>query len=138
MENAFLGTGWSFPPTFSLASKGVEMASGAEDIRQSLEILLNTRPGERVMQPDFGCDMGDFVFEPLNTTTKTLMKDRIQRAILYYESRIDVQNITLEDAPEGGMLMIDIEFIVRATNSRMNLVFPFYLEEGRQQPMISL
>src|SRR6478735_6935044 len=103
MNNAvksFLGTGWGFPPTFSSISPEVGMISNEADIKSSLEILLTTRQGERVMRPDYGCNLDELVFEPLTTTFKTYIKDLISTAILYYEPRIEVNRIDLDDTGE--------------------------------------
>ncbi|GAB3027917.1 GPW/gp25 family protein [Spirosoma pulveris] len=131
MNLTFLGRGWSFPPTFNLAINGVEMREQEDDIASSLEILLTTMPGERVMLPDFGCNMQELIFENLDTTTKTLLADKIESAILYYEPRIDLENVTLNTARElEGVVLIEITYRVRTTNSRFNFVFPFYKQEG--------
>jgi len=133
LHKSFLGTGWSFPPQFSDEGAGVRMLSDSDDIRSSLEILLSTRPGERVMLPDYGCNLEELLFEPLTTTMKTYMKDLIQTAILYHEPRITVNRIDLEDAGEReGRILIHIDYTVRATNSRFNYVFPFYIQEGTE------
>jgi uncharacterized protein len=129
-HKSFLGTGWGFPPQFSKKSTLVEMLSDEDDIRSSLEILLSTRPGERVMFPDYGCSLEELVFEPLTTTFKTYIIDLIQTAILYYEPRIDVDKIDLDDTGElEGRILISIEYTVRSTNSRFNFVYPFYKNE---------
>lgn len=131
MNLPFLGRGWSFPPTFHRSSGGVEMLEQEADIASSLEILLTTVPGERVMSPDFGCNLQELVFESLDTTLKTLMADKIETAILYYEPRIDVEEVILDDSRElEGVVLIEITYRVRATNSRFNFVFPFYKIEG--------
>lgn len=129
----FLGTGWSFPPDFDPDAQTVSMTSKNEDIRKSLQILLTTTAGERVMQPKYGCNMEELLFESLDTTTKTLIQDRIRTAILYFEPRIDVKRIGLNagNALEGELL-IEIDYVVRATNSRFNFVFPFYRNEGTE------
>ena len=128
---SFLGTGWGFPPSFSNITAQVEMLSNEADIKSSLEILLSTRQGERVMRPDYGCNLDELVFEPLTTTFKTYIKDLIATAILYYEPRIDVNKIELDDSGElEGRILIVIDYTVRATNSRFNFVFPFYKNEG--------
>jgi uncharacterized protein len=130
MIKSFLGTGWGFPPEFHKDLKQVEMLSDEEDIRSSLEILLSTRPGERVMLPDYGCNLDELVFEPLTTTFKTYIIDLIQTAILYHEPRIDVNKISLEDTGElEGRILISIEYTIRSTNSRFNFVYPFYRNE---------
>lgn len=133
INNDFLGKGWSFPPSFNPQMADVVMTEKEKDIEKSLHILLTTTVGERVMQPKFGCNMEDLVFESLNTTTKTLMKDKIQTAILYFEPRIDVTRIELNDSNQlEGEILIEVEYIVRATNSRFNFVFPYYKNEGTE------
>ncbi len=130
-KNSFLGTGWSFPPQFSKAGKSVAMTSDEEDIRKSLEILLSTRLGERIMQPRYGCNLEDLLFNPLNRTLKTYVTELINNAVLYYEPRIDVEKIDITQGNESeGELLILLDYRVRATNSRKNLVFPFYKGEG--------
>ena len=133
LHKSFLGTGWSFPPQFDNQLGSVAMLSDSEDIRSSLEILLSTRPGERVMLANYGCHLDELLFEPLTTTMKTYMKDLIQTAILYYEPRIDVNKIGLVDTGEmEGRILITVDYTIRATNSRFNYVFPFYLQEGTE------
>ncbi len=127
----FLGRGWSFPPTFNLEVSGVEMLEQEADIASSLEILLSTVPGERVMLPEFGCNLEDLLFENLDTTTKTLMTDIIETAILYFEPRIDLEKVSLDSSRElEGVVLIELIYRVRSTNSRFNFVFPFYKQEG--------
>jgi hypothetical protein len=128
---SFLGTGWGFPPAFSIETSDVGMLSDVDDIESSLEILLTTRPGERVMRPDYGCNLDELVFEPLTTTFKTYIKDLISTAILYYEPRIEVNSIELDDTGElEGRILIVIDYTVSATNTRFNFVYPFYKNEA--------
>ena len=130
---SFLGTGWSFPPTFSKPDAGVQMLSDEADIQSSLEVLLSTRRGERVMQHKYGCNLDEMVFEPLTTTFKTYIQDMIKTAILYYEPRIDAKKIELDDSRESeGVVLVIIDYVVRTTNSRFNFVYPFYKNEGTQ------
>ena len=129
----FLGTGWSFPPTFIRASRGVKMTSGEEDIDRSLEILLSTSLRERVMLPEYGANMEELLFEPIDTGLQTLIFDRLNTAILYYEPRIEVEEIVLDTSQVlEGTLLIKIDYRVRSTNSRFNFVYPFYLTEGSE------
>ncbi len=131
MIKSFLGTGWGFPPEFSKNPPQPGMLSDADDIQSSLEILLSTRQGERVMRPDYGCNLDELVFEPLTTTFKTYIQDLIRTAILYHEPRIDVNKIDLDDTGElDGRIIISIDYTVRSTNSRFNFVFPFYKKES--------
>jgi len=132
----FLGRGWTFPPQFNRAESRVEMTQGYEDIEKSLEILLGTRKGERVLLPDYGCNLDEMVFETFNESVKTYLADMVKSAILYHEPRIEPLQITIDDSYiTEGRLMIEIEFLVRATNSRFNKVYPFYLEEGTEIQM---
>src|SRR5262245_21907620 len=94
-QNSFLGRGWSFPPAFDKQLQVVRMTEDIEDIKESLELLLTTTPGERVMQPRYGCDMTELVFESLDTGTKTIIIDRIKTAILFFEPRIKAEKIEL-------------------------------------------
>ncbi|MFY0630368.1 MAG: GPW/gp25 family protein [Flavobacteriaceae bacterium] len=127
----FLGTGWSFPPEFKL--KQAKMISNEEDIESSLHILLTTRLGERVMLPEYGCNLEELLFEGLNRTLITYVVELIKTAILYHEPRIDVLEIDIsETEPLEGKLIVEIDYRIRATNSRRNMVFPFYREEGTE------
>jgi len=129
-ENSFLGKGWSFPPTFDNASGEVQMLKGEDDIQSSLRVLLATKLGERVMQPLFGCNLDAMVFELLDTTLKTEMKNLIERAILFFEPRINIDKIDIDSQNDlNGVVIITVNYIVRSTNTRGNLVFPFYLSE---------
>ncbi|MEZ4875157.1 MAG: GPW/gp25 family protein [Flavobacteriaceae bacterium] len=129
----FLGKGWGFPPHFDKKTGTVTTTADLEDINKSLHILLSTRLGERIMVPNYGCNLEELLFQPLDVTLKTYIKDLIKTAILYHEPRIDAQKITLDDSMElEGIIYIEIEYIVRITNSRGNMVFPFYKKEGTE------
>ena len=129
-DRSFLGTGWSFPPTFMDGGARLHMTSDEEDIRKSLEILLTTRIGERIMQPKYGCNTERLLFEPLDTTLQTYMQDLIKTAILYFEPRINLDKIELIPEPNEGRITIMVEYTIKGTNSRYNFVYPFYIEEG--------
>ncbi|HEY0365457.1 MAG TPA: GPW/gp25 family protein [Pyrinomonadaceae bacterium] len=127
---AFLGVGWAFPP--ALESNGsVADAVYEEDIRQAIEIIIFTNRGERVMRPEFGAGLNEFIFENVSTTTLALIETRVREALIAWEARIDIEQVSVtSDRGERNKLLIDLTYTVRATNSRHNLVFPFYLEEG--------
>ena len=132
-KDDFLGRGWSFPPNFNVQTQTVDMTEKNDDIQRSLHILLTTSVGERVMEPKYGCNMEDLLFESLDTSTKTLIKDKILTAILYFEPRITVNSIEINTQDElEGKLLIEIDYTVKATNSRLNFVFPFYKNEGTE------
>ncbi|MEM9919700.1 MAG: GPW/gp25 family protein [Bacteroidota bacterium] len=127
----FLGKGWSFPPAFSDRAGTVVMSEYEEDIRESLSILLSTTLGERFLQPSYGCDLTRLLFEPLNTTLKTYLKDLVLTAITYHEPRIKLLKADFEyDQELEGVVKVSIDYLVKATNSRINQVFPFYTNEG--------
>lgn len=142
LEDAFLGRGWAFPPAFTAPPDpnqgtaldgGAVMTAGLADIEQSLQILLTTRLGERVLVPDFGCDLLEAVFEPLDATLEARLQDLVHTAILFHEPRIDPLAVTAaEVAEQPGLVLLTVEFRVRNTNSRHNFVFPFYKQEGSE------
>lgn len=132
-DRNFIGRGWSFPPQFDSLSKTLAMTEDVEDINNSLYILLSTMTGERVMNMSYGCNLESFVFESLDTSTITYIKSKVQTAILFYESRIEVTKIEIntENILEG-VVLIEVEYIVSATNNRFNFVYPFWREEGTE------
>jgi phage baseplate assembly protein W len=137
MENAttsFLGTGWSFPPGFNSNNGSVDLVSEVEDINQSLHILLSTSLGERVMQPDYGCNLTDYMFESLNSDLIGIIKHHVENSVLLYEPRIVVEKIQVTSADSfdliEGKFLIYIEYIIPKTNSRFNYVYDFYLTEA--------
>ena len=130
-DNNFLGRGWSFPPSFSAGGADVATVAGEDDIEQSLGLLLATRRGERVMLPDFGCDLAEFLFEEISPALVGQVRDLVSDAILNHEPRVLLNSVEVSDERAGeGLLLIEIDYQVRATNSRYNLVFPFYLREA--------
>jgi uncharacterized protein len=128
----FLGTGWSFPPRFD-RDAGVTMVSGEADIEESLRILFGTQLGERLFQSKYGLDMHSLQFEAMSTTMVTLLEDRIKLSVLLYEPRIEplLVRVSTPDAVSGE-LHVELEYRVRATNSRYNLVFPFYRSDSNE------
>ena len=131
-DKAFLGRGWGFPVTTG-ADGEVAMAAFEEDIRQSIRIILGTNPGERVMRPDFGAGLNALVFEPLNTTTMALVQHRVELALVTWEPRILVESVRVSTNPEErNLLLIEVSYRVRLTNTFYNLVYPFYLLEGER------
>ena len=130
-DEQFLGLGWAFPPAFDNQGQSLRMVKAEQDIQESLGILLSTATGERVMRPNFGWRREALTFDPLSTTFAASLKHEIETAILYFEPRIDVNKITFEaNEPNEGIVSIRVDYTVRATNTRNNLVFPFYLDEA--------
>ena len=132
--NSFLGTGWSFPPTFDFESGQVELVRDLDDIRESLDILLSTSLGERVMQPDYGCNLDDYMFESLSNSLIGLIKHHVENAILFYEPRIIAEKVDVTAADSAdlieGKFTITVEYTIPETNSRYNYVFDYYLNEA--------
>lgn len=130
-DKTFLGRGWGFPPEFGKRARSARMAVAEEDINESLRILLATAPGERVMQPAYGCGMKRQVFENINESTVNLIRDSIRRAVLFFEPRITLEDIEMDTSQAyEGLLKIKLVYTVRTTNSRSNMVYPFYFREG--------
>lgn len=128
--SGFLGTGWSFPPSFGRGGAEVEMVSDAEDVHQSLQILLVTSRGERPMQETFGCDLDTVMFEEMDQALIDRVTSLIHESILEHEPRIELHTVDVSAADEAGVLQIRIDYAIRGTNSRYNMVFPFYLNEA--------
>ncbi len=130
-NKSFLGSGWSFPPKFAHTAEGLELSHDDRDIAESIYILLSTQPGERVMNPDYGCDLHSQVFATISNSTKAIIEDIITTAILYHEPRVNVVEIVIETVDmANGELSISIVYDIKATNSRKNMVYPFYLKEA--------
>ena len=131
MDTSFLGRGWGFPPTFDNQGRGLRMVEAEQDISQSLHILLSTQVGERVMRPTFGWRRDALAFEPLSTTFATLMQREIELAVLFFEPRVKLDSVNFKQlATRAGIIEMRLDYTVRATNTRSNLVFPFYLDEA--------
>jgi phage baseplate assembly protein W len=130
MAREFLGKGWKFP--VRLDSKGaIELSEYEQDIREAVWIILSTAKGERVMRPDFGCGIHDYVFASVNTANIALIESSVREALTTWEPRIEIQEVTVStENVDNGQLMISIGYTVRSTNNEFNLVYPFYLTEG--------
>nr|QNO51317.1 hypothetical protein HDBBLJII_00014 [Methanosarcinales archaeon ANME-1 ERB6] len=130
MAKEFLGRGWRFPVNVTPAGK-IMMSEHEEDIKEAIWLILSTSKGERVMRPDFGCGIYEFVFATINTTTIGLIEASVREALTLWEPRIELINVNVAtDKAEEGMLLISIDYRVRTTNNEFNLVYPFYLKEG--------
>ena len=130
MPKEFLGRGWKFPVTTDAEGR-IALSEYEQDIKEALWIILSTAKGERVMRPDFGCGVHDFVFAPINTSTLTLIETSVREALTLWEPRIELIKVEVStERIDEGKLFITIEYRVRTTNNRFNLVYPFYLTEG--------
>ena len=130
-NKSFLGSGWSFPPRFLESTEGLEISHNEQDIAESIFILLSTTPGERVMNPEYGCDLQSMVFTSMNLSNQTRIEDMINTAIMYFEPRVNVVSISVKSPDKLlGKLDVSITYEIKGTNSRKNMVYPFYLSEG--------
>jgi phage baseplate assembly protein W len=128
MSKSFLGVGWRFPVLPGSESQ-IAMAHYEDSIRQSIWIILGTAKGERVMRPDFGCGIHHLVFAVNSAGTAGRVISAVREALILWEPRIDLLNVNASSqGAQGNMLLIEIEYRVRATNNTFNLVYPFYLE----------
>lgn len=131
MAKDFLGIGWKYPVRADPDRK-IAMSRYEEDIKEAILIILGTAKGERVMRPDFGCGIHELVFAPINTTIMSLVENNVREALILWEPRIELIKVEVsgEQSADGKML-VSIDYRVRVTNNRFNMVYPFYLKEGR-------
>jgi phage baseplate assembly protein W len=133
MSDDFIGRGWHFP--VRLDPRGsLNLVGGEEKIRQSIQIILGTAPGERQMRPGFGCGVHDLVFQPNTSALRALVVDKVRTALTMWEPRIDVVNVSAETSLEGrNYLVVRIGYRIRSNNAFHNMVYPFFLNEGAGQ-----
>lgn len=131
ISNDFLGVGWKFPVEVDERTGRIKTSSYEEDVKEAIYIILMTKVGERMMQPEFGCRMSDFVFATMDYSSLVQLENEIQNALIMYEPRIIETEVTIEeDSSEVGKLNINISYVVRLTNNPYNLVYPYYINEG--------
>lgn len=127
MAREFLGTGWRFP-LLPDASGSLGYSSGDENVEQSLHILLMTAVGDRVMRPRFGTQAERLLFAPGSVRYLRLLETTVREAVRDWEPRVDLDSVVAEvDASDETRILVSISYRVRQTNTRQNLVFPFYL-----------
>lgn len=129
-DKSFLGVGWSFPPTFYRDGYRVEMFAEEQDVQSSIQIILSTITGERVMLPTFGCNLQPYLFETMNASNIALVEKIVRDALVFHEPRIIVEDINTTTEEANGVLMINIQYSIITTNTRYNYVFPFYVHEA--------
>jgi phage baseplate assembly protein W len=130
MAKDFLGRGWRFPVAVD-AGGGIALSEYEDDVREAIPLILETSRGERPMRPEFGAGVHESVFATLNATSLGSIQAEVRRALVVWEPRIEVLEVAVRAAPgEVGTLLVDVDYRVRATNNRFNLVFPFYLEQS--------
>jgi uncharacterized protein len=131
----FYGQGWAFPPRFDVLSRQTVMTADEASIHTSLHILMRTSMGERLMQPLYGADLWPLVFQPNDQRTATLIQNVLQTAIVQWEPRIVLNGVSVDQSRwVDGILTVTVDYTTRTSNTRNNIVFPFYLEEGNLVP----
>ena len=131
LQKGFLGVGWGFPVALDPDTGRTAMIAAEADIKQAILIILSTAPGERVMRPDFGCGANELVFEALDTATFTRVQAAVTDSLTRFEPRIELLNVSVDPTQAAdGLLLVAIDYLVRATNQSGNLVYPFYFREG--------
>ena len=128
-SSEFLGKGFAFPLGVDPVTGRMKMAEYEEDIRQAIYIILMTRKGERVMRPEFGCDIHNYSFSGADFESLSGIEEAVREALILWEPRITDVEVHAY-AAEGGKLNIGISYVVRSTNNPYNLVYPFYINEG--------
>lgn len=130
MDEDFLGRGWAFP--VDVDGRGdVRTASGEQSVEEAIRVIIGTAKGERVMRPDFGCGIHEYVFDAVDANTLSLVETTVEEALIEFEPRIDVEDVsTSTDDLSEGVLLIEVDYRIRDSNTRRNLVYPFYLEGG--------
>lgn len=126
----FLGTGLRFPLQVTPQGR-IALSSADRRVEESIYLILGTKVGERVMMPDFGCAIHELVFAPNNASTRTRAIDAVRRALVLFEPRIDVLEVSADTAPaEPNLLLLRIDYRLRSSNAINNLVYPFFLLES--------
>jgi len=128
--SSFLGRGWKFPVQVDPVTGKIMMADGEDDIAEAIRIILMTYHGERVMRPDFGSKLNDFVFGLTDPTTLGVIESEIKHAIMTWEPRVTKVEVQVQPDKVTDQLWININYAVRSTNNLFNLVYPFYINEG--------
>lgn len=131
MSAPFLGKGWKFPVQVDKTTGRIMMSEGEEDIKEAIRIIIRTSKGERLMRPDFGCGLKDFVFGTMDDMSMQLIASDVKEAIRDWEPRIkDIEVKAQPDPSMNGRVLLEVSYAVRSTNNLFNQVYPFYLEEG--------
>jgi Bacteriophage baseplate protein W len=130
MSKPFLGVGTRFPLVLDDTTGQLARAEYEESVRQAILVILGTAKGERVMRPDFGCGIHDLVFANISATTIGRVIREVSESLLRLEPRINVTRLDATPGETSSVLLIDIDYEVRATNTAFNLVYPFYLQQG--------
>ncbi len=139
MENSFLGKGWSFPPRFEARGARLKVEEGSQNVHKSILLILTTELGERPLNPNFGSSLSQYLYEPISDRLVNELSDSVEKAILRHETRIELNQVEITtDDLDAGLLRINVQYTLKATNSRYNLVYPFYLNESSQRGVLNI
>ena len=127
---AFLGVGFAFPIQTDKNTGRMKTSSYEEDIKEAIRIILSTRKGERIRNPGFGCGIYDYAFDTMDFTTLSAIKHEVELALVSWEPRIEDIEVVVHEEAKEGVLLIEVGYVVRSTNSPYNMVFPYYIREG--------
>ena len=125
---SFLGRGWNFPVSPDERKHNLEYTGGPEKVRQSIEIILDTEPGERIMRPSFGCGLRRYLMKPNTSATRALIQREVGISLRAWEPRIDVQSIEVTPGDDPSLVLIEIFYVHKRDGRKGNFVYPFYLE----------
>ena len=129
--NSFLGRGFRFPIQVDEVTGRIKTSAFEEDIKEAIYLILMTKKGERVRNPEFGCGIHDYIFGTMDFTSLKEMERSVEEALILWEPRIRDIDVEVDlDETESGRLVVHIGYVVRTTNNPFNLVFPFYINEG--------
>jgi phage baseplate assembly protein W len=132
MDEDIIGRGWAFPPKID-PQGGLALTSERSELEQSIQIILTTTPGQRVMRPTFGCRLQELVFAPNNSHTAAQARRYVEEALGMWEPRIRVDRVSVRPDPDDtSRLLVEIEYVVKTTHDQRSLVFPFYLIPGEE------
>jgi len=125
------GRGWAFPPDFD-AMQGAQMVEDIDDIRQSMQILFSTQLGERIMRPNYGCDLHSAVFENISDDLIAGITANITDSILRYEQRVQLESVTVDqDRQTLNLLRVQVAYRIRGTDAVLRLVGQLDIGDGR-------
>ncbi len=131
-ERAYLGRGWRFPLELT-RNRDVELSEYERDVDEAIRLILGTNRGERVMRDDFGAGLDQFIFASVSANTLALIRHRVEEALVTWEPRIDVKEVQVtRDSSQRGLVLIDVRYLIRSTNTFYNLVYPFHIQEGNE------
>jgi Bacteriophage baseplate protein W len=124
---AFIGKGWAFPVAVDAGARGLRYVDGPEKVRESIWIILDTEPGERIMRPAFGCGLRRYLGEPNTVAVRALIRHDVEQALTAWEPRIAVSSVDVTPGGDPSLIEISVSYVHLRTSRPDNLVYPFFL-----------